>query len=150
MPGDVLEIEFTDIVPELTAFSAIMPGLGFLRDVMTEPFVVHWQIARRLGELGANSRRAHPGRSVHGRLRRRAVGGEVGGMDGARAARHRQRRPRLAARSRAPCPPGPAGSPGLRTLPPRENGGNFDVKQLTDGSKLFLPVFVRGRAVLDR
>src|SRR3954452_11178182 len=44
MPGDVLEIEFTDIVPESTAFSAIMPGLGFLRDVMTEPFLVHWQI----------------------------------------------------------------------------------------------------------
>jgi formamidase len=33
---------------------------------------------------------------------------------------------------------------GLRTLPPRENGGNFDVKQLTKGSKLFLPVFVKG------
>jgi len=29
-------------------------------------------------------------------------------------------------------------------LPPRENGGNFDVKQLTKGSKLFLPVFKEG------
>jgi len=43
-PGDLLEIEFTDIVAEPVAFSAIMPGLGFLRDVMTEPFLVHWQI----------------------------------------------------------------------------------------------------------
>ncbi len=43
-PGDMLEIEFTDIIPQPTAFSAIMPGLGFLRDVMTEPFLVHWQI----------------------------------------------------------------------------------------------------------
>jgi len=32
----------------------------------------------------------------------------------------------------------------LRTLPPRENGGNFDVKQLTKGAKLFLPVFKEG------
>jgi formamidase len=32
----------------------------------------------------------------------------------------------------------------LRTLPPRENGGNFDVKQLTRGAKLLLPVFVEG------
>lgn len=33
---------------------------------------------------------------------------------------------------------------GLRTLPPRENGGNFDVKQLTKGSKLMLPVYKKG------
>src|SRR5580692_6112913 len=44
-PGDVLEIEFTDIIPQPTAFSAIMPGLGFLRDVMTEQFLAHWRIA---------------------------------------------------------------------------------------------------------
>src|SRR3974377_827347 len=43
-PGDILEIEFTDIITQPVAFSAIMPGLGFLRDVMTEPFLVHWQI----------------------------------------------------------------------------------------------------------
>jgi formamidase len=43
-PGDMLEIEFTDIIPQPTAFSAILPGLGFLRDVMTEPYLVHWQI----------------------------------------------------------------------------------------------------------
>jgi len=43
-PGDLLEIEFTDIIAQDTAFSAIMPGLGFLRDLMTEPFLVHWQI----------------------------------------------------------------------------------------------------------
>ena len=29
-------------------------------------------------------------------------------------------------------------------MPPRENGGNFDVKQLTKGSKLLLPVAVEG------
>jgi len=45
MPGDILEIEFTDIIAQPTAFSAIVPGLGFLRDVMTEPFLVHWRIA---------------------------------------------------------------------------------------------------------
>src|SRR5215471_8745503 len=43
-PGDVLEIEFIDITPQPTAFSCIIPGFGFLRDVMTEPFLVHWRI----------------------------------------------------------------------------------------------------------
>jgi formamidase len=39
---------------------------------------------------------------------------------------------------------GAAATHGLRTLPPRENGGNFDVKQLTRGSRLYLPVNVDG------
>lgn len=44
-PADVLEIEFLDIQPQPFGFSCIIPGLGFLRDIMTEPFLVHWKIA---------------------------------------------------------------------------------------------------------
>lgn len=33
---------------------------------------------------------------------------------------------------------------GARTIPPRENGGNHDIKNLTRGSRIFYPVFVRG------
>ena len=47
-------------------------------------------------------------------------------------------------------PAGPCGLAGLRTLPPRENGGNFDVKQLTKGAKLYLPVLKEGGAVFHR
>ena len=43
-PGDELEIEFLDIEPEPHAFSCIMPGMGFLRDIFDEPFLVHWKI----------------------------------------------------------------------------------------------------------
>src|SRR5712691_763163 len=38
----------------------------------------------------------------------------------------------------------PFASEGLRTIPPRENGGNLDIKQLSAGAHLFLPVFVDG------
>ena len=38
---------------------------------------------------------------------------------------------------------GPVAAHGLRTVPPRENGGNFDVKQLTKGARLLLPVAVK-------
>jgi formamidase len=41
-------------------------------------------------------------------------------------------------------PMGAVAKQGLRTNPPRENGGNMDVKQLTKGAKLLLPVFVEG------
>src|SRR5207302_9385612 len=32
----------------------------------------------------------------------------------------------------------------LRTIPTRENAGNIDVKQLTKGGRLLIPVFVSG------
>ena len=38
----------------------------------------------------------------------------------------------------------PLASEGLRTVPPRENGGNIDIKQLTAGARLLLPVFTEG------
>ena len=38
----------------------------------------------------------------------------------------------------------PIASQGLRTIPPRENGGNVDIKQLTAGTTLYLPVYVPG------
>jgi formamidase len=41
-------------------------------------------------------------------------------------------------------PRGPIAAEGLRTLPPRENCGNVDAKQLTKGSRLLIPVNVEG------
>ena len=38
----------------------------------------------------------------------------------------------------------PIASEALRTIPPRENGGNLDIKQLSKGARLMLPVFVDG------
>ena len=37
-----------------------------------------------------------------------------------------------------------AAAEGARTAPPRENGGNQDIKNLTKGSRIFYPVFVDG------
>jgi formamidase len=143
-PGDILEIEFTDIVAQPTAFSMILPGLGFLRDVMTDPFLVHWRIAD-----GWATSAEIPGVRVPG-----APFMGVSGVapSAAKLAEWTAREQRVIDRGGMALPPDPAGAvpagrcglAGLRTLPPRENGGNFDVKQLTTGSKLFLPVFVPG------
>ena len=38
----------------------------------------------------------------------------------------------------------PIASEALRTIPPREHGGNLDIKQLTAGTRLLLPVFTPG------
>ena len=55
---------------------------------------------------------------------------------------HRSRRPRMPAARRAT--PRPVGAEGARTVPPREHGGNCDIKDLSRGSKIFFPVYVPG------
>jgi formamidase len=143
-PGDILEIEFTDIIAEPVAFSAIIPGLGFLRDVMTEPFLVHWQLRDGWATSADIPGVRIPGAPFMG----------VSGVapSAAQLAEWTAREQRVIDKGGLAFPPDPAGAvptgpcgiAGLRTLPPRENGGNFDVKQLTKGSKLFLPVFKEG------
>jgi formamidase len=144
MPGDILEIEFTDIIAQPTAFSAIMPGLGFLRDVMTEPFLVHWQIRD-----GWTTSAEIPGVRIPGAP---FMGVSAVAPSAAKLAEWTAREQRAIDRGGLVFPPdaqgavpaGACGLTGLRTLPPRENGGNFDVKQLSKGAKLFLPVFQEG------
>jgi formamidase len=143
-PGDILEIEFTDIIAQPVAFSAIMPGLGFLRDVMSEPFLVHWQIRDGWATSAEIPGVRIPGAPFMG----------VSGVapSAAKLAEWTVREQRVIDKGGLAFPPDPAGAvpvgacgiAGLRTLPPRENGGNFDVKQLTKSSKLFLPVFKEG------
>jgi formamidase len=143
-PGDILEIEFTDIIAQPVAFSCIMPGLGFLRDVFTEPFLVHWRIAD-----GWATSAQIPGVRVPGAP---FMGVSAVAPSAAKLAEWTAREQRVIDQGGFALPPDPAGAvpagpcglTGLRTLPPRENGGNFDVKQLTKGAKLYLPVFVAG------
>ena len=144
-PGDLLEVEFVDIVPQRWAFTGIMPGLGFLRDVMTMSFLVHWDIAD-----GWATSRQLPGVRIKG--------APFMGVSGVAPSRSQvdawtRREAELLARGGMVFPPdadgavpatGPAAAQGLRTLPPRENGGNFDVKQLSKGARLLLPVAVDG------
>ena len=143
-PGDILEIEFTDIIPQPAAFSCIVPGLGFLRDVMTEPFLVHW----RIRDGWATSEQI-PGVRIPGAP---FMGVSAVAPSAAKLAEWTAREQRVIDKGGFALPPDPAGAvpagpcglTGLRTLPPRENGGNFDAKQLTKGAKLFLPVFEEG------
>jgi formamidase len=144
-PGDMLEIEFTDIIPQPVAFSAIMPGLGFLRDVMTEPYLVHWRIAEGWASSAELPGVRIPGASFMG------VSGVAPSPEKLAAWTAREQRVIDAGGFALPPDPhgavpvsGPCALAGLRTLPPRENGGNFDVKQLTKGSRLFLPVYQPG------
>jgi formamidase len=143
-PGDLLEIEFTDIIAQPIAFSMIVPGLGFLRDLFADPFLAHWRIADGWAVSDQIPGVRIPGAPFMG----------VSGVapSAAQLAEWTAREQRVIDSGGFAFPPDPQGAvptgacglAGLRTLPPRENGGNFDVKQLTKGSKLFLPVFKEG------
>jgi formamidase len=144
-PGDLLEIEFVDILPQPYAFTAIVPGLGFLRDLYTAPYLVNWRITD-----GFATSTALPGVRIPGAPFMGVIGVSPSREQVAAWAK---REDALLSRGGLVMPPdpagavpgtGPAASQGLRTIPPRENGGNMDVKQLTKGSTLQVPVAVEG------
>ena len=143
--GDLLEIEFVEIQPQPWAFTCIVPGLGFLSDVYTIPYLVHWDILDGWATSAQLPGVRIPGAPFMG------VSGVAPSHEQLRSWTRREQS--LLDRGGLVFMPGPDGaipdtepiaSEGLRTLPPRENGGNFDVKQLTKGSKLMLSVNVAG------
>ena len=144
-PGDLLEIEFVELKPEPYGWSRVRPGIGFLRDDFPENFLVHWDI-----EQGIATSEQIPGVRI--------PDGTFMGTAGV-APSHEQLKAWTAREADLIARGGLALSPdatdavpvtpdiakhGLRTMPPRENGGNMDAKQLTRGSKLYLPVAVDG------
>ena len=43
-PGDLLEIEYIDVIPQSYGWTRNRPGAGFLRDLFPDPFVAHWEM----------------------------------------------------------------------------------------------------------
>ncbi|HEX2565260.1 MAG TPA: acetamidase/formamidase family protein [Burkholderiales bacterium] len=143
-PGDLLEIEYLDIVPERYGWTRFAPGGGFLPDLFDYHFVCHWDITPEY----ATSPQL-PGVRI--------PNGAFMGTAGLAPSREQLkawtlREEELRSRGGRVFPPSPAhaipagkvAEEGLRTIPPRENCGNADIKQLTKGSKLFVPVAVDG------
>ena len=148
--GDVLAVTLIDVDPDEYGYTTIVPGFGFLRDRYTEPFVANWRLNRMEavsdqvpgvaipmnGFMGTVGTLPGPA-EVDAWVARETQLGEAGGValppqpTGARPA--------------AVC--GPNGSHKdkcLRTIPPRENGGNMDIKQMVVGTTLLLPCYVDG------
>ena len=143
--GDLLEVRIVDVEPARFGFTAQIPGFGFLRDVFPEPFLVKWDIADGYATSADLPGVRIPGASFAGTI----------GLSPSRDLLRRiiAREQALLERGGVVLPPSPAGAvptdPGiageaLRTIPPRETAGNVDIKQLSAGTKLALPVFETG------
>ena len=144
-PGDLLEIEYVDIIAQPRGWTRFRPGSGFLRDLFSESYLAHWQMSD-----GWATSPQLPGLRI--------PDGSFMGTAGIAPSRVQldewaRREADLVRRGGTAAPPDPedavpAGgqiaNEGLRTLPPRENCGNVDAKQLTKGSRLLVPVNVDG------
>jgi len=144
-PGDLLEVEILEVAPEPFGFTAQIPGFGFLADVFTEPYLVRWRI-----ENGFATSDDLPGVRVPGA----PFMGTIGLTPGHELMRRTREREQAALDAGgAVLPPDPRGAvpatgaiatEALRTIPPREQGGNVDIKHLVAGTRLFLPVDTPG------
>jgi formamidase len=144
-PGDLLAVEILDIEADGYGFTVQIPGFGFLRDVFPEPFRVDWDIAD-----GWATSAGLPGVRIPGSPFMGTIGLSPGhGLLAVTTAREQE----LIDRGGLALPPSAAGAvpadprlaaEGLRTIPPREQAGNVDIKQLGKGAVLLLPVDTPG------
>ena len=141
-PGDLLEVELLAYEPADFGVTALIPGFGFLADLFPDPYVVKWETAGGVARSQELPQVAIPAEVFAGvigvapshelleefRARERAIAAQGGPVA--------DELPERAVPSTA--------ADGLRTIPPRETGGNLDVRQLVAGARLFLPVCVAG------
>lgn len=144
-PGDLLVVELLEAAPATWGYTLSVPGFGFLRERFAEPFLVRWQLADGyavsddlpgvtlpaepfLGTIGVA-----PSATLLTEINRREQDLlERGGMA-------------LPPDPNDALPPDPAISRyGLRTMPPRENAGNIDIRQTVVGTRLLFPVWTPG------
>jgi formamidase len=144
-PGDVLKIDILAVEPDGFGSTAVFPGFGLLGDLFEQPYLVTWGL--------------HEGSATSGRLDGIRIPADpfVGVIGVApspeRMERFRAREAAIAEAGGVALPPDargaipavePYASTALRTIPPRETGGNLDVPQARAGATLFLPVDVPG------
>ncbi|AYY14065.1 acetamidase/formamidase family protein [Actinobacteria bacterium YIM 96077] len=144
-PGDLLEVEILDVEPEQWGFTVQVPGFGFLRDEFPDPFKVDWELAD-----GWAVSEDLPGVRIPGAPFMGTIGLAPGHQLLVDTTAREQE---LIDRGGMAMPPAPEGAvpsdpeiatTALRTVPPREQGGNIDIKQLGAGTRLFLPVDTHG------
>ncbi len=144
-PGDLLEVTIVEIEPQPFGFTCQLPGFGFLRNLFPEPYLVRWTITNGFATSPDLPGVRIPGAPFMGVMglapshdllaqinRREADLSERGGMV-------------LLPEVNSAVPADPAiARTAMRTIAPHETGGNVDIKQLTKGTTLRMPVYVPG------
>ena len=148
-PGDVLKVRILDIAPGPWAFTSISP-IGFLADEFESSLYVRWRLNRDYAVSDDLPGVRLPNRSFPGivtvlpgpeelatMIRREEELLKAGGMV-------------LPPHVTSASPKEICGEGGshegecLRSVPPREHGGNMDIRYLQTGVSIYLPCYVEG------
>ena len=143
--GDLLVCEILEVIAPEWAFTVQVPGFGFLRDEFPEPWIAIWELADGWATSEAIPNVRVPGAPFMGTI----------GLAPSRdlMAESARREQEALDRGGFVLPPDPTDAvpsveaiagEALRTIPPRENVGNVDIKQLSAGTRLLMPVWVEG------
>ncbi|ODM99834.1 Formamidase [Orchesella cincta] len=165
-PGDILEVELLDIQahPDMPwGFTAILPehrgGGGFLGDLFKKPAKAIWDFegiyaksrhipgVRFVGVIHPGIVATAPSRELLDEWNRRESELVNSAPDGKGSSMACLPLPHLAILGKVDKDPAKAEKmqkEAARTIPPRENGGNADIKNLSRGSRIWLPVYVKG------
>ena len=149
IPGDVLKVTILNIDPGKYGFT-FGGGGGFIPDLIDGEFLTVWRLNREFAESDDIAGVRIPNASFPG------VVSTLPGPD--QLANMLQREQQLAnaggqvslpspmgASPPAICGPnGSAANECLRTIPPREHGGNMDIRYLQSGVSIYLPCFIEG------
>jgi formamidase len=144
-PGDLLDVEILEVLSAPFGFTIQIPGVGFLRDLFPEAHLTRWDISNGFATSPDLPHVRIPGAPFMG-IMGVAPSSEM-------IARFEAREREIELRGGLALPPEPTDAvpsdariarEGLRTIPPRENGGNVDTKQITAGTHVLLPVWVDG------
>jgi formamidase len=148
--GDVLVVTLLDIEPDQYGYTVIVPGFGFLRDIYTQPYIANWKLTRVEAVSDQIPGIAIPFNGFMGTVGVLPGEPELKQILAREAALQTAGGVVLTPQPMGAIPGSVCGAQGshktecLRTIPPRENGGNMDVKQMQVGTRLLLPCFVDG------
>lgn len=148
--GDVVAVTLVDIEPDEYGYTVIVPGFGFLRDIYTEPYLVNWKLSRTHAVSDQMPGVKIPYEAFMGSVGVLPGGPEVTSWKAREAALGAAGGVALGPQPVGALPTAVCGPEGtnkedcLRTIPPRENGGNMDVQQMQIGTTLLLPCFIDG------
>ena len=148
-PGDVLAVTLLDIAPGPFGYTSVSP-IGFVSDHVSGAFRALWRLTRTEAVSDDIPGVRVPNASFPGIVTVLPGPEQLGEM--------LSRESELRAAGGAGFPPhalhaspaavcGPSGSHAdacLRTLPPREHGGNLDIRYLQVGVTLYLPCYIEG------
>ncbi len=152
--GDILEVTIERILPDRASgnfgYTVIFPGFGFLRDLFTTPDIARWNLTPQRATSSDMPGIRIPFNGFPGTIGVAPSAGLVATVNAREAALAAAGGFVLLPDTTNAAPAGVCGSGApfaaacLRTIPPRENGGNMDVKGMVRGTRLLFPCFVPG------